>query len=263
MTIGFAQSIDDFLDQHRTNHHVTQYGKAAIVKSVLEAERKSKLYYQPHTEETFDQTRFADTWFLKFIHMLGREVPRENVSQIFDHVSFIIFNYDRSVEYFLRNALSNLYSIHLDQAQSIVDDLAIIHPYGLIPAQTSFGATRANYIKLAADIKTYTEQIADADLKTQLTDQILRAECIVFLGFAYHAQNIRLLQPAEGMAAKRTYGTAYGMSNADRDLTAHQLAGFFSSDIPAVGRLALIQLDNSLTAAGLFDYYAKSLSGGD
>ena len=41
--ISLSQSIDDFLDLHRTNKYVNLYGKAAIVKTVLEAERISKL----------------------------------------------------------------------------------------------------------------------------------------------------------------------------------------------------------------------------
>ena len=35
--IGLAQSIDDFLDLHRTNDYVNVYGKAAIVKCILDA----------------------------------------------------------------------------------------------------------------------------------------------------------------------------------------------------------------------------------
>ena len=45
----------------------------------------------------------VDTWLVKFMYMLGRGVPKENVREIFDNVSFIVFNYDRCVEFFLRN----------------------------------------------------------------------------------------------------------------------------------------------------------------
>jgi hypothetical protein len=262
--IGFAQSIDDFLDQHRNDPHVNEYGKAAIVRTILEAERRSALYFGGDSGiETFKAERFADTWLVKFMYMLGRGIPRENVRQIFDNVAFIVFNYDRCIEFFLRNALRQLYSVSDQDAQSIVDDLTIIHPYGTIPAEVPFGHSRTNYIKLARDIKTYTDQLANADLKTQLVEEISRAQCIIFLGFAYHTQNIELLQPPYGMGAKRIYGTAYGMSKSDVQVTTHQLAALFSPDVDSAGRLGLIKLENALTAASLFDYYAKSLTGGD
>ena len=110
--IGFSQSIDDFLDLHRTNEYVNLYGKVAIVKTVLEAERQSKLYFERWTRgEGFNPDKFANTWFVKFMHMLGRGIPKENVREIFDRVSFVVFNYDRCVEYFLFHALQKLYGI--------------------------------------------------------------------------------------------------------------------------------------------------------
>ena len=57
--IAFSQSIDDFLDQHRNNAYVNRYGKGAIVRAVLEAERSSKLYFDVY-KGAFDPTQFAD-----------------------------------------------------------------------------------------------------------------------------------------------------------------------------------------------------------
>jgi hypothetical protein len=41
--IILANSIDDFLDVHQHDEEVVRYGKAAIVKCILEAERSSKI----------------------------------------------------------------------------------------------------------------------------------------------------------------------------------------------------------------------------
>jgi hypothetical protein len=262
--IGLAQSIDDFLDLHRTKALVNLYGKAAIVKSVLEAEMNSKLYYGGTTiYPTFDPDRFADTWFVKFMHMLGRGIPKENVREIFDHVSFIIFNYDRCVEHFLVNALQKLYGIRWDEASAIVDDLHIIHPYGDV-GTVPFGAIRANYVELAGGIKTYTEQIADAVVVQRVQAEMERSECIVFLGFAYHSQNMMIFQPRKAMPhTKFVYGTAYGMSDADVDVVTHRIAGFYTPTMSSHLRSQRIRLENKLTSARLFDNYARSLSGGD
>jgi hypothetical protein len=261
--IGFAQSIDDFLDQHRTNEFVNLYGKAAIVKTVLEAEAASNIYLPPDAiSEPFRPTQFTDTWFVKFMYVLARNVPRESAPQIFNNVSFIIFNYDRCIEHFLRHALRSVYGIPYNDACGIVDNLHIIHPYGVIE-QVPFGAPRANYVDLASRLYTYTEQIGNAELQSRLSDELHRAGRIVFLGFAFHDQNVQLLKPATGIDAKRIYGTAFGMSDSDVRVTIHQLADFFNPDVHPAGRLNLIKLENKLRGADLFDYYAKSLSGAD
>lgn len=73
--LGFAQSIDDFLDQHRSDAAVNHYGKAAIVRAVREVESKSKLYFDRFSDtEKLDPDKFADTWFAKFMHVLGRGI---------------------------------------------------------------------------------------------------------------------------------------------------------------------------------------------
>jgi hypothetical protein len=76
--LGFAQSIDDFLDQLRADNYVNLYGKAAIVRSILEAEAKSKFYFDPFARsDGFSPDKFANTWFMKFMYMLGRNVQEK------------------------------------------------------------------------------------------------------------------------------------------------------------------------------------------
>jgi hypothetical protein len=258
--LGFAQSIDDFLDQHRSDAYVNLYGKAAIVRSILEAEAESKFYFdQSHRPDEFHPDKFADTWFVKFMYMLGRRVPRESVSGIFDNVRFIAFNYDRCVEHFLFNAVKRLYNLSDEEASWIIDELQIIHPYGLIGPlrEIPFGAKQANYIALAKGIKTYTEQIAAADIIEQLSNEVYQAACIVFLGFAYHSQNMEMLKLQKPIPADSLFGTAYKMSDSDVNIATHQLANFKNTR----DRLETIHLENKLTCSGLFDHYSRSLSG--
>jgi hypothetical protein len=264
--IVFAQSIDDFLDQHRSNPYVNLYGKAAIVQAVVEAERESKLYFDRYSGvETFDAENIANSWLVKFMYMLGRGVTRENVHQIFDRVSFIIFNYDRCIEHFLTNALHRLYGITLNDAVAIIEDLSIVHPYGAVAplSQVPFGATRLNCVALADGIKTYTEQSRTSEVIGEIAVEVARAECIIFLGFAFHSQNIQILRPPERIPAKSIYGTAFGMSDADVDVVSHALAGFLKPIMDSRTRANKIRLENKLKCGDLFDYYAKSLSGGD
>jgi hypothetical protein len=269
--IALSQSIDDFLDIHRDDQHVNLFGKAAIVKTILEAERTSKLstsLAMMPAGEVFKPEKLANTWFLKFMHMLGRGIPKGDARQIFDNVSFIIFNYDRCVEHFLHNALQKVYGFREGEAADILADCTIIHPYGQVGEYSpkgggiSFGAASADYRAVSQQIKTYTEQIAAADVMTQIAAEFHKAECIVFLGFAYHSQNMRLLAPATPLPPKHIFGTAYDMSDADTDVVSHQIANFFQDGMSILWR-ERTHFENKLTAAGLFDNYAKSLSGGD
>jgi hypothetical protein len=268
--ITLSQSVDDFLDLHRSNDRVNRYGKAAIVKAVLEAERKSKLYFNASSGvETFNPDGCANTWFVKFMHALGRGIPKENVREVFDHVAFIVFNYDRCIEHFLLHSLQKLYGIPQQEASEILSNLHVIHPYGTIgeierlPFGGSGDQLRADYVTLSDRIKTYTEQIGASDLLGNLQEEVQRADCIVFLGFAYHSQNMRLLRPPTAMRQKSVFGTAYGMSDADTDVISHQIAEFFTPNMTSKTRSLVIRLERNLTGAGLFDNYTKSLTGGD
>ena len=80
-----AQSIDDFLDQHRGDNFVNLYGKAAIVKAIAEAEAGSKLFFNAMKgETTFNDRNLSDTWIIRFMRMLCRGLAREDVQQVFD-----------------------------------------------------------------------------------------------------------------------------------------------------------------------------------
>jgi hypothetical protein len=260
--IGFAQSVDDFLDQHRSNSFANEYGKAAIVKAILEAEHSSKLYFSPFEGGRFDINKFADTWFVKFMYMLARGIPKEEIKTVFDRIFLIVFNYDRCVEYFLLNALQQSYGIGDAEAKAILSTLRIIHPYGAVPPSIPFGYTSVNCVQLIDGIKTYTEQIADTGVTEQLSTELQRAEHIVFLGFAYHDQNMALLKPPkEFSASKQVFGTAYGMSDSDVEVVGHQIDAWFTGRDARAYRSGMIKLENKLKCAGLFDNYAKSLTG--
>lgn len=252
--IGLAQSIDDFLDQHRTNKYANKYGKAAIVKSILEAERNSSMYFNQFEGQRFDITKLSNTWFVQLMQLLGRGVPREKVGKIFDNVAFVIFNYDRCLEFFLPNALQLLYGINEHQAKACMAGLHIIHPYGMVPENIPFGSANVDCSNLVDGIKTYTEQAGDASMTEHLVAELDESEHVVFLGFAYHDQNMALLTPKEQFSvSKQIFGTAYGMSGSDVSVVTDQIQRWFT------GRNA-IRLEG-LKCVGLFENYARSIVG--
>src|SRR5262249_4425534 len=159
------------------------FGKAAIVKAILEGERGSKLAIVRDNDgrESFRPEKLANTWFLKFMYMLGRGIPKAEIKKLFANVSFIIFNYDRCVEDFLYHGLQKLYGIQEDEAAELVGSLNVIHPFGQVGAylpigrSVPFGTSSANYRALADGIKTYTEQLGAKELKTRITVELQRA----------------------------------------------------------------------------------------
>jgi hypothetical protein len=274
--IPLANSIDDYLDLHRGNAALIRMGKAAIVKTILEAERGSKLYADRKlNQQTINFPLISNTWFVKFMRMLSRGIPTENAREIFDSVSFIIFNYDRCIEHFLFHALQAVYAIPEGQAAEILSDLDVIHPYGVVgellfPLGRSDGVPFGghgldaveNYVKLSDQIRTYTEQMADGKIAGQISQRVIDAQCIVFLGFAYHSQNLNLLRPPNTMSEKPIFGTAFGMSDSDAAIVHDQLMDFFIS-VPSHGvNPNAIKLEQMI-AVSLFDAYSKSLTGGD
>ena len=112
--------------------------------------------------------------------------------------------------------------------------VTIIHPYGSIGSieRVPFGVSEhnpTNYVSLASEIKTYTEQVEDKTALVQMQNCVDSAECIVFLGFAYHEQNMDLLRPDKPLARKEIYGIAFGMSEADKLAVINELNGSFPS----------------------------------
>ena len=83
--VRLSNSIDDFLDVHRANEYANRSGKAAIVKAILAAERSSdRLYYdRSNAYNRMDISRAEGTWIIKFVRMLGRNVPLADIKKVF------------------------------------------------------------------------------------------------------------------------------------------------------------------------------------
>jgi hypothetical protein len=167
--------------------------------------------------------------------MLSGGIDKDHVQKIFEHVLFVIFNYDRCIEYFLTQALRLKYGLSEAAAQEIMGTLKIYHPYGAVgslPTATPLGQVvpfgsykqhPASLINISEGIKTYTEEIQDSDDIRQLRSSISAADAIVFLGFAFHPQNMNLLQLDVPTSAKRIFGTALGFSLPDRNTIISQI----------------------------------------
>jgi len=164
-----------------------------------------------------------NAWLKPFFSQLTKDRPNTDLDQVFHGITIICFNYDRCIEHYLIHVLQQAYSIQAEEAARLVKLLEIYHPYGTVgelktslnPSGVAFGATlnTNGYIQAVQNIRTFTEQVEDEDSLTRIKHAITNAETIIFLGFAYHKQNMEILKPiSKERAVNAIFGTAYGIS---------------------------------------------------
>lgn len=261
--ILFSNSIDDFLDRHQQDAVMLLAGKAAIAKTIAEAEQKSVLMPGNH-QSRFDPLRAKDTWLLRLVRMMGASVSSQ---EVFNNVSFISFNYDRCLEHFLWQAIPNLYAVPNNDVAEIMRPLKVFHPYGSIaplpvtdqPDTVPFGGDLSDYVSIAKRIHTYTEQISDGDEMVEMHRAIAEAEQLVFLGFGFHSQNMALLTPDQLLGEKLVYATTFGLSGPNAEVVKNRIAELFLANIRSHIKADNLRL-HDLTSAKLLDEYRIALT---
>jgi hypothetical protein len=260
-----AISIDNLLDAHRDHPNAAICGKLGIVKSIQEAERRSSLYLERDSREKLDFSKVNKTWFAGFTKILTEGVAKSEVNSIFENVGFVSFNYDRCIEHYVFNALKSYYGIQNEEAREALKKMEIHHPYGQLGRlpwqQTSlpihdFGSEDMNLLEVFKQIKTFNERIQEDHELQKIKKLFSEAEMIVFLGFAFHKQNMEILNPSSNCKAKRIFATAFGVSNSDCDVIRDEIKNVLKSK----GRAPKIEIRNDLKCADLFREYWRSLT---
>ena len=218
-----ALSIDNFIDAHRGDENVALCAKLGIVKSILLEEHESRIAGLNVEHESFDFTSVANTWITRLFQMVSESVPRGEVSNLFDNLSLIVFNYDRCIETYIPRALAEYYDLTPAEAGRLMNRLTIIHPYGVAGGldengrlRVPFGSTDVNILETAAGIRTFTEGVSDPDTTAAITRALSEAHTLVFLGFSFHPLNMRLLEaPTNNL--RRIFATTHGLSKSAVD----------------------------------------------
>jgi hypothetical protein len=215
-------SIDNLLDAHRSDPDIAILGKLAIAKTILNAERSSKLFHNQLSGRPFPLSDVAGTWLLPMFQLLTEGVAKEDAGTIFDNVTFVVFNYDRCLEVFLAVALKAYYGFTDGEASEITKKATIIHPYGRVGefgegvslATVAFGADRYNLRKVAEGIRTFSEGLRYDSYRDKIQDSVAEADQIVFLGFAFHPLNMEILSVTSPSSITKVFGTTVGLSDA-------------------------------------------------
>ena len=209
------------------------------------------------------------TWFNKFWQLLTENCQKEGLEDRFRSIALIVFNYDRCIEHFLYYSLQNSYGINADDATKLVNSIDIYHPYGVVghlPWQhrgdsIGFGAEphSQQLLELAEQIKTFTEGTNPASSEIMaIKNNMLNAELVLFLGFAFHKLTIQLIMPdhSSGPGARSTnyFATASGISDSDCEIIRKEIYSLSKS-----GKCE-IKLRNDKTCSEIFNEYWRSFS---
>ena len=118
-----------------------------------------------------------------------------------------------------------------------------------------FRTTGADLLSLSTQIKTFTERVGDQSTVDSMHQLVQTAEKVVFLGFAFHQQNMELIRPDGGTEVKCVFATAKGISDSDLVIVTQQIEVLFND--PKLRKHTLLK---SLTCSGFFDEYWRSLA---
>ncbi len=218
-----AQSVDRFIDRNRGDEFIRTLGKAAIVQAIAQAERNSILATDKG-RPIRGRSEIDDTWYWALVKMLLEgSPPRE---KLFDDIAVVCFNYDRCIEHYLTCELMRSYFIDRKEAAELASRLTIWHPYGTIAPLVTQDAGGLAYgddessasrcFHLGARIKTFTEEYEDGDMIKAIRARLQSARTVVFLGFGYYTENLKLIEPDGPTMIKRILGTGFGLSGEDR-----------------------------------------------
>lgn len=201
-------SIDTYINKN-PNGEIELCSKLAIVSAILRAECDSKEF---KTEDNYhsriDFRNFSDTWFFQFANLLF-DTEKDLLPERLQTITLIIFNYDRCVEHYLLHKLVTSYGIETEEAADILRNLGIYHPYGAVGQlpwskgneSVDFGKVVGGekLLGIARQIKTFSERIEGADDSLseifKIRNAVATADRLVFLGFAFHKMNLKLLMP--------------------------------------------------------------------
>ncbi|WP_188710081.1 hypothetical protein [Novosphingobium marinum] len=219
-------SIHSIIEQHNSDRLIPTLGKIAIAHFICQAEARSLLREKPRMRGDLP-VQGQDYWLFYFAQLLTSGVPRTKVDRIFDDVTIINFNWDRTIEHFMPFALEMAFGMPIAEAQQLVAaKLKILRPYGSVgrlqwqsgdAPQVDWGTEKPwNIHNLPTQIFTASERANDVGLLREIRQTVTYAKRLVFLGFAFHPQNMELLIDHSLSHNPEVLTTIYGMTAANR-----------------------------------------------
>lgn len=207
MDLLASRQPDKFLD----------FGKRALIYSLLEFEMKTK-------------DNLKSGWHKELFNQLTKMlITPESINDFStDDITFITFNYDRTLEQFLYNQFMQNWPNHRDEVKDIMQKMNIIHIYGKIadldwqvpekdfsiPYGYNIRLTDKNLLNQVKDNIKLRHQERSPELLEYSINKIKEAETIYFFGFGFGPDNLNILNiPDCFFAANDIICTAFDMSD--------------------------------------------------
>ncbi|MCK4296242.1 MAG: hypothetical protein KAX28_06250 [Candidatus Marinimicrobia bacterium] len=223
-------SIDKYLN---INKKFNNHGIQSIIIEILLSERNSII---PHKNKIKSGDWYTYL-FQKMVEGLNDSSEIMHINK--NRISFITFNYDRSLEHYL---FENIYGLIKNTGKSrkdlydIFKDIPIIHVYGKIgylPWEKGFYDIKEGFKRAHSVLSYGYNNIPEVYVSTQLKNMIelmyderkekpeieaakkliLSADRILFLGFGYDGINLKILDLPDLLINKQVFGTAYKSTN--------------------------------------------------
>jgi hypothetical protein len=244
--IGPFRSIDEFIS-YRKEHSLL--AKLSILLAISESESpgffENKTFKDKHPNFNHGPER---TWYNQLWgNIVRKKISFEELKRILNTLHIITFNYDRSIDYFLLDAIKKFFP----ESEKDYTDLPITHVYGSIGDLNSSSqnynpykqiyyktgtdippeykitdvtvydtfsgpdAQRSKYdehlLKLAIQIETYGNEYRKEKAE-KIQELIRNAKSTYAFGFSFQDQNMKILfkEPEDGQAPVPSHGTFDG-----------------------------------------------------
>lgn len=270
-------SIDDFFDKNKRKEFEI-IGKICIVLAISRLENSETDFMTVQKDTDSSHRYYKELQYIPNIkpngpfpqghlelikgwyNYLWKKIYEGRYENNLAKLTFITFNYDRSLERFLYTRLINLLNIKDDDAIKLFNGSVVIHHvYGQLGffkwqkdckvsndyKTLDFGSLRVKLnsfdftdtdrfavnlnsltlklvreendyldkiLSVVGEIKTYTEAIKQPHPK--ISERILNAKRMFFLGFGYHKQNLKWLNPDRKEIKSVFAGTTYKFGKA-------------------------------------------------
>lgn len=264
-----AISIDNLIDTNRGNEKLALCGKLAILKSILSAEKNSRLRFQKNNgDRNISFASVENTWYLPFFKSLTENCSLQDLPSRFQSITLIIFNYDRCVENFLLFSLMSYYRLPVEEVAKLIRHLNIIHPYGTVGSLSWLDPTSSTLVDFGGElhstqlvsfskaIRTFTEG-AHSEYVEKMKLCMKDTDRLIFLGFAFHRLNMELLggyeldNRYENKNIIECYATAYETSKSDQEEIRKAIKYLYKNEV----KFAI----ENCTCKQIFHDYSRSL----
>ena len=190
-----------------------------------------------------EENLFNGKWYGNLFRLLlPSELPATVERLSANRVTFITFNYDRSLEQALFLKTQSMFGVHEARAAAVISRLPIIHVHGQVgrlPWQEAVGSLaqmpqrryRPKYdpeeLFRASTIRVISETTRETTEYMLAQRALLDARRIYFLGFGYDSQNLSRLRYGTGNSDGRlVQGTHYELPALQKSLLRNEGGAF-------------------------------------